>query len=291
MSHASVFSEYKPLLFTIAYEILGTVVDTEDVLQDSYLRWSEVDLNSINDPRVYLARIVARQALNRLRTTRRRRELYVGSWLPEPFVTASDVSSDATLAEAVSMAMMVVLESLGPDERAVFLLHTIFGFSNAEIAEFTGKSEAAVRQIAHRARTHVNSRRQKFNPTPEDADEIITRFLMSANTGDFQGLMDVLAPDVVQISDGGGKAAATRKPLVGREPVARFAMGVVRVTAPGLRAEFTRCNAMPTVVFRRAGTPTQALLFDIADGQIHAIYAVRNPDKLGNTSHHQNLTR
>ena len=291
MASAADFGEYRPLLFTIAYEILGTVVDAEDVLQDSYLRWIEVDLGAINDSRGYLARIVTRQALNRLRTTRRRREHYVGSWLPEPFVTYADVASDATLAESVSMAMMVVLESLGPDERAVFLLHNVFDFSLAEIAEFTGKSEPAVRQIAHRARAHVKSRRRRFTATPEDADEIIARFLKSASTGDFQGLMDVLAPDVVQMSDGGGKAAATRKPLMGREPVARFALGVVKVTAPGLRAEFTRCNAMPTVVFRRADAPTQALLFDIGDGCIHAIYAVRNPDKLGYISHHENLTR
>ncbi|MCZ8379670.1 RNA polymerase sigma factor SigJ [Mycobacterium sp. CPCC 205372] len=286
----SVFVDHRPLLFAIAYEIVGTVVDAEDVLQESYLRWRDVDRASVAQPRNYLARIVARQALNHLRTIHRRRENYVGSWLPEPVATGPALTDDAGLAASVSMAMMIVLESLTPDERAVFVLHNVFGFALTEIAEITGKSDAAVRQIAHRSRAHVHARRRRFEPEPELAEQVVTNFLVAAHTGDLQSLMDLLAPDVVQISDGGGKAAAARRPITGARAVGQFCIGVAR-TAPALRVEFIRCNAMPAALFRDGDAVHQLLLFEIVDARIHGIYAVRNPDKLGNANHLRELLR
>lgn len=290
MNADTVFVEYRPLLFTIAYELVGTAVDAEDILQESYLRWKDVDPAAVTNARNYLAQIVARQALNHLRAVRHRRETYVGSWLPEPVSTTPDLAADTGLAESVSMAMLVVLESLTPDERAVFVLHQVFGFPLTEIAELTGKTDTAVRQIARRSRGHVHARRRRFDPHPALADRVVTNFLISARTGDLQALMDLLAPDVVQMSDGGGKASAARRPITGVHAVAQFCIGVAR-TAPSLRAEFSRCNAMPAVVFWDVENIYQALLFDIDEGRIHGIYAVRNPDKLTNVTHPRDLAR
>lgn len=278
--HADVFTEFRPLLFTIAYEILGSVSDADDVLQDSYLRWRRVDLGEVEHPRRFLVQTVTRQSLNHLRTVRRRRETYVGNWLPEPLVTASDVDADTVLAEGLSMAMLVVLESLTPEQRVVFVLREVFGFPAVEIASMTGKTEAAVRQLAHRARQSVQARRPRFEPVPEQAEDVVTRFLVAAQGGDLQELMDVLAPDVVQISDGGGKVAAARRPVTGSEDVARFSIGVARTSPPGVRIEFLRCNAMPAVLFWNGDNRDYALLFDVIDDRIHGLYAIRNPDKL-----------
>jgi RNA polymerase sigma-70 factor (ECF subfamily) len=286
----SVFMDHRPLLFAIAYEIVGTVVDAEDVLQESYLRWRDADQDSVAEPRNYLARIVARQALNHLRSIRRRRENYVGSWLPEPVATAAALAEDPGLADSVSMAMLIVLESLTPDERVVFVLHNVFGFALTEIAELTGKSGAAVRQIAHRSRAHVHARRRRFEPEPELAEQVVANFLVAAHTGDLQSLLDLLAPDVVQISDGGGKAAAARRPIIGAHAVGQFCIGVAR-TAPALRVEFIRCNAMPAALFRDGSAVHQVLLFEITDARIHGIYALRNPDKLGNVTKTRDLLR
>jgi RNA polymerase sigma-70 factor (ECF subfamily) len=290
MERESAFVEYRPLLFTIAYEIVGTAVDAEDVLQESYLRWADVDLATVADPRNYLARIVARQSLNHLRVLRRRRETYVGNWLPEPVRTEPDLHVDPGLADSVSLAMLLVLETLSPDERAVFVLHHVFGFTSTEIADMIGKTAVAVRQIARRARAHVQARRRRFDPDPDLADRVLATFLTSASTGDLQTLMDVLAPDVVQISDGGGKATAARRPISGVRAVAEFCVGVAR-TQPALRIELTRCNAMPAAVFLDGDTVRQTVLFDIHGGRIHAIYAIRNPDKLSTVLHPRNLVR
>lgn len=286
----ALFVMYRPLLFTIAYEIVGTVVDAEDVLQESYLRWRGVELRMVDDARNYLAQIVARQSLNQLRASRRRRETYVGSWLPEPVWTQPEVSGDPDLADSVSMAMMVVLESLTPDERAVFVLHDVFGFPLTEIATMAGKSDAGVRQIARRARNHVHARRRRFDPDPDLAERVVTSFLVSAHTGDLQSLVNLLAPDVLQISDGGGKASAARRPITGATAVARFCIGVAR-TAPRLRVELSRCNAMPAAVFWDGESIYQVLLFGIVDGLIRDIYAVRNPDKLDTPLCARELTR
>ncbi|BDM70263.1 hypothetical protein HEK616_37500 [Streptomyces nigrescens] len=219
------FTAHRPLLFTIAYEMLGSAADAEDVLQESYLRWRTVDPAAVEHPRAYLVRTVTRQALNHLRAVKARREEYVGTWLPEPIRTAPEVGDDAILAESVSMAMMLVLETLNPTERAVFVLHDVFGYTHGEIAASIGKAETTVRQIAHRARGHVHARRRRFAPDSADSREIIQRFLLAATTGEVQVLMDLLAPDVVVLSDGGGKVAAARRPIVGPADVARFVCG------------------------------------------------------------------
>ncbi|MGA4847241.1 RNA polymerase sigma-70 factor [Streptomyces sp. G5(2025)] len=274
------FIEHRPLLFTIAYEMLGSATDAEDVLQESYLRWSAVDRAEVEHPRAYLVRVVTRQALNHLRAVRARREEYVGTWLPEPIRTAPEVSEDVILAESVSMAVMLVLETLGPAERAVFLLHDVFGYTHPEIAATIGKSEVTVRQIAHRARRHVHARRRRFEPDSDATREIIQRFLLAAATGEVQALMDLLAPDVVQISDGGGKVSAARRPIVGREEVARFVLGVARTGAADAPVEHVTCNGMPAARFLAGGELDWLLAFEIRDGRITGLYGIRNPDKL-----------
>ncbi|WP_438828373.1 RNA polymerase sigma-70 factor [Streptomyces hesseae] len=275
------FAECRPLLFTIAYEILGSAADAEDVVQDSYLRWHGVDQEHVEHPRAYLVRTVTRQALNHLRTARRRREDYVGPWLPEPVRTEPDVSEDAVLAESVSMAMLLVLETLSPDERAVFVLREVFGYSHREVADMVGKTEATARQIAHRAREHVRSRRKRFHHDARAAREVVGRFLSAAGTGDVAALMSLMAPGVVHVSDGGGRVSAARRPVMGREKVARFVAGVARTSAAGARAEFASCNALPALLLSLDDRLDHVLIFEIEDGLIHGMYAVRNPDKLG----------
>ncbi|KJY42752.1 RNA polymerase sigma24 factor [Streptomyces sp. NRRL B-1568] len=281
MSEGQIFAECRPLLFTIAYEILGSAADAEDVVQDSYVRWHGVNREDVEHPRAYLVRTVTRQALNHLRSARRRREDYVGPWLPEPVRTTPDASEDAALAESVSMAMLLVLETLSPDERAVFVLREVFGYSHREVADLVGKAETTVRQIAHRAREHVQARRRRFHHDPHTAQEIVSRFLLAADNGDLTSLMSMMAPGVVHISDGGGRVTAARRPVRGREEVARFVAGVARKIGPGARTEFTSYNASPAVLCRSGDRLEYVLIFEIADGRIHGMYAVRNPDKLG----------
>ncbi|MGK5630983.1 RNA polymerase sigma-70 factor [Streptomyces sp. URMC 123] len=273
------FTEHRPLLFTIAYEMLGSAADAEDVLQESYLRWSAVDPATVEHPRAYLVRVVTRQALNHLRTVKARREEYVGTWLPEPILTAPDVSDDAILAESVSMAMMLVLETLNPTERAVFVLHDVFGYPHGEIAASIGKSEVTVRQIAHRARRHVHARRRRFEPDSQAAWEIVQRFLFAATTGEVESLMDLLAPDVVQFSDGGGKVVAARRPLTGRAEVLRFVLGMAGAIA-ATHIERATYNGMPAARFLTDGELDWLVAFEIDEGRITALYGMRNPDKL-----------
>ncbi|WP_367140128.1 MULTISPECIES: RNA polymerase sigma-70 factor [Streptomyces] len=284
MAEGDAFTEHRPLLFTIAYEMLGSAADAEDVLQESYLRWSAVDPATVEHPRAYLVRVVTRQALNHLRTLKARREDYVGSWLPEPIRTAPGVSEDAILAESVSMAMMLVLETLSPAERAVFVLHDVFGYTHGEIAASIGKTEVTVRQIAHRARRHVHARRRRFEPDSGAAREVVRRFLLAAETGEIQALMDLLAPDVVQVSDGGGKATAARRPITGSAEVARYVLGVARtsLTAP-TRIEQATYNGMPAARSVTGGGLDWLLAFEIHDGRITGLYVMRNPDKLRRT--------
>src|SRR5450755_2409582 len=209
------FVTHRGLLFTVAYEMLGSAVDAEDVVQETWLRWADVDHAEVRDPRAYLVRIVTRQALNRLRSVSRRREEYVGEWLPEPLLTSPDVAEDVELAESVSFAMLTVLETLGPTERAVFVLHEVFETPYDEIAEAIGKAPAAVRQIAHRAREHVAARRPRIQVSRAEQEAVVARFVAAVRGGDLQGLLDLLAPDVVLVSDGGGVVAAARRPIKG----------------------------------------------------------------------------
>jgi RNA polymerase sigma factor (sigma-70 family) len=207
------FAVHRGLLFTVAYEMLGSAADAEDVLQESWLRWAGVDHAEVCDPRSYLIRVVTRQALNRLRTLSRSREDYVGEWLPEPLLTSPDVAEDVELAESVSIAMLTVLETLGPTERAVFVLREVFEMPYGEIAAAVGKSAATVRQIARRAREHVAARRPRVRVSRSEQQAVVERFLVALRTGRLQELMEVMAPDVVLIADGGGLAAAALAPV------------------------------------------------------------------------------
>ncbi|WP_405161663.1 RNA polymerase sigma-70 factor [Nocardia sp. NBC_01499] len=282
MSEPDAFDQFRPLLFTIAYEILGSAADAEDVLQDSYLRWRDIDAAEVEHPRAYLVQIVTRQALNQLRSLRRRREDYIGNWLPEPIRTEHDASHDVLLAESVSMAMLLVLETLGPTERAVFLLSEVFGHSLVEIADMIGKSDTTVRQIAHRAREHVQARRKRFQPDADTNRAVIERFLLAARTGAVQTLMDVLAPDVVQISDGGGHVTAARRPITGPEQVAKFIINLARNSMADTTIEFGSFNALPALLLR-TGVDNRldtVLMIEIGGDRITGLYAVRNPEKL-----------
>lgn len=282
--HAERFTLLRPLLFTIAYEILGSATESDDVLQDSYLRWADVDLSAVRDTKSYLARLVTRQALNALRAGARRREDYVGPWLPEPLLLdEQDPSADVVLAESVSMAMLVLLETLTPDERAVFVLREVFGFDYAEIADAVGKPAPTVRQIAHRAREHVQARRRRFTPAdPEQNARITAEFMAAASTGDVTAVMSMLAPDVTWTADSGGKASAARRPVIGAEKVARAVVGLVGrgMQVPDVRVETVVCNAAPAVLLYRAGQLEGVFTVEIIDGKITNFYAMRNPDKL-----------
>jgi RNA polymerase sigma-70 factor, ECF subfamily len=282
--HAERFMLLRPLLFTIAYEILGSATESDDVLQDSYLRWAQVDLAEVQDTKSYLARLVTRQALNALRAGARRREDYVGPWLPEPLLLdEQDPSADVVLAESVSMAMLVLLETLSPDERAVFVLREVFGFDYDEIASAVGKSVTAVRQVAHRAREHVQARRRRFTPVdPDENARIAAEFMAAAAGGDVQKVMSMLAPDVVWTADSGGKASAARRPVIGAEKVARAVVGLVGrgLQLPDMRAEMAIYNAAPAVVLYAGDHLEGVFTVEIVDGKITNFYAMRNPDKL-----------
>ena len=265
--HAERFTLLRPLLFTIVYEILGSATESDDVLQDSYLRWAEVDLATVRDTKSYLAQVVTRQALKALRASARRREDYIGPWLPEPLLLDErDASADVVLAESVSMAMLVLLETLTPDERAVFVLREVFGFDYDEIAGAVGKSVAAVRQVAHRAREHVQARRKRFEPVdPEESTRITQQFLTAAATGDMDGLMALLAPDVTSIADGGGRAGAARRPVVGAAKVAaaiiRLGCEVARPTCGSRRERPTAHRpswCTPAITWRRSSRRDQS---------------------------------
>lgn len=280
--HAERFTLLRPLLFTIVYEILGSVTESDDVLQNSYLRWAGVDLATVRDTKSYLAQLVTRQALNALRASARRREDYIGSWLPEPLLLENnDASADVLLAESVSMAMLVLLETLTPDERAVFVLREVFAFDYHDIATAVGKSVATVRQVAHRAREHVQARRKRFEPVDAATTaQIADQFMTAAATGDLEGLLSLLAPDVTWTADSGGKTAAARRPVVGAQKVAAILMNVVRLDRlADLRIEMVNCNNTPAMVL--SGERLEGVfLIEIADGKITNFYAIRNPDKL-----------
>ncbi|ULE31303.1 RNA polymerase sigma factor SigJ [Mycobacterium sp. IDR2000157661] len=282
--HAERFTHLRPLLFTIAYEILGSATESDDVLQDSYLRWADVDLATVRDTKSYLAQLVTREALNALRARARRREEYVGPWLPEPLLLDDrDAATDVVLAESVSMAMLVLLETLTPDERAVFVLREVFGFDHDEIAGAVGKSVATVRQMAHRARAHVHARRRRFGPVDSAwSAQITDRFLTAAQTGEVQDLMTLLAPDVTWTADSGGKAAAARRPIVGARKVAAVLSRFFEFTREmaDVRFEVTTCNFAPAVAIHRGDTFEGVFLIEIVDDRITNFYAMRNPDKL-----------
>ncbi len=278
--------ELRPLLRSIAYGIVGSVNDAEDLVQDAYLRFHRAVTAGevIESPKAYLSVIVTRLAINHSRSARVRREQYVGTWLPEPLLTdeASDPTERAEMADALSMAFLVLLESLSPVERAVFLLHEVFGFAYDEVAGMVHKTENNCRQIAARARRHIEARRPRFEASRRQKDELAKRFFAAVEEGDLDGLMELLAADVVMIGDGGGKAPAIRAPLHGSERVAGFLVAIAR----GLRLVEGRIrpaevNGQPGAIIRdRDGRIISVLSLDIADGRVQTIRGILNPDKL-----------
>jgi RNA polymerase sigma-70 factor (TIGR02957 family) len=279
VSATDAFVGHRNLLFTVAYEMLGSAVDAEDVLQEVWLRWAEVDPRTVRDERAYLVRITTRLALNRLRTLARRRESYVGPWLPEPLATAPDVADDVTLADSVSTAMLLVLETLAPTERAVFVLREVFDVPYDEIAEALEKSPAAVRQIAHRARAHVQARRPRATVTSRELDAVMDRFVLAASTGDVQSLLDVLSPDVVLMTDGGGIKQAALRPIEGRDKVVRFLAAVAGEGAD--LVDVVRLNGAPALRLWLGGAVEAVVSLLVVEGTVTALYLVRNPEKLG----------
>jgi RNA polymerase sigma-70 factor (ECF subfamily) len=260
--------------------MLGSAADADDVVQETWLRWARADRAEVRDPRAYLVRIVTRQAVNRLRTLSRRREDYVGEWLPEPLLTSPDVADDVELAESVAIAMLTVLETLRPTERAVLVLHEVFDVPYDEIAEAVGKSSEAVRQIAHRARQHVAARRPRMVATRTEQRRVVERFLAALTAGDLQGLMDVLAPDVVVIADGGGLAPAARRPIVGRDRVVAY-LSRFPDLVPEVEIATPLVNGGVAVRIDPGGELETAIAFEVQDGRISRMYAIRNPQKLG----------
>jgi RNA polymerase sigma-70 factor (TIGR02957 family) len=277
------FVTHRSLLFTVAYEMLGSAADAEDVVQETWLRWAGIGdaaRNDVRDPRAYLVRVVTRQALNRLRSVSRRREDYVGEWLPEPLLTSPDIADDVELADSVSIAMLTVLETLGPDERAVFVLREVFEVPYDEIADAVDKPATAVRQIANRARAHVAARRPRMTVSRTEQQQVVERFLLALTTGDLQALMDVLAPDVVLVADGGGLAPAARHPVEGSERVAAF-LSRFSQFAPGAEIATLLLNGAVAAGIDPAGELSTAVTFVFEGGRIARIYAIRNPHKLG----------
>ncbi|MFE5241037.1 MULTISPECIES: RNA polymerase sigma-70 factor [unclassified Streptomyces] len=294
------FQRYRSLLFSVAYRLLGSAADAEDAVQDAWIKWSAADRSQVADPKAYLVRIVSHLAMDRLRSTRHKREVYVGPWLPEPILTGGDASDRVLDAESVSMAMLVVLETLSPLERAVFVLKEVFDFSHAEIADAVERSEAAVRQAAHRAREHVRTRRPRFTADRDRQRDATERFFAAATGGDMNSLMELLSPDVTLWTDGGGKVRQALRPVVGASTVAAWFAAIGTVSYQGvepsdMRAELVGINGGTGMVFSAPDRVIATVTFDFdAEGRISAIHNVANPDKLGaigKGTHHSIRTR
>jgi RNA polymerase sigma-70 factor (ECF subfamily) len=275
------YLEHRRLLFATAYRMLGSVTDAEDVLQDTWLAWNAVDRATIRHPKAYLVRTVTNLSLNRLTSTRATRETYVGPWLPEPVLTSPDAAVDAEIADTVSTAMLVVLETLSPIERAVFVLREVFGYSHGEIADVVDRPEPTVRQIAHRAREHVQARRPRFDTDPAEREKVTARFIAACAGGDLNAVMELLAPDVTAWTDGGGKVTAARRPLHGDNQVARWILGVLaKPESAGVVSEPAIINGELGVLSTVDGAPVAALTFGITGGRLHSLWLQVNPDKL-----------
>ncbi|MCX4854772.1 RNA polymerase sigma factor SigJ [Streptomyces canus] len=281
-----VFVEHRELLFGVVYNMLGSVTDTEDVLQDTWLSWSRRGAGGIDNPRAYLVRIAVNHALQRRAVVNRRRETYVGPWLPEPLVTDEASADDPALrTESVSLAMLVVLESLSPLERAVFVLHEVFGYAHPEIAEIIDRTPAAVRQLAHRARAHVHTRRPLYEAHPRVRREVTERFVRAALGGDIAELMEVLAPDVTVWTDGGGMRKQALRPVHGREKAARLLNGYAKrggARVLGLELRYRRVNGDDAAVLFEHDSPYAVIVLDLTPegDRVANLFVVTNPDKL-----------
>ncbi|WP_329225909.1 RNA polymerase sigma-70 factor [Streptomyces canus] len=284
-TETDVFEEHRPVLMGVAYRMLGRVTDAEDVVQDAWLRWSAADRSEVREPRAYLVRVTTRLAIDRLRQVKARGETYVGPWLPEPYATdfgdtVPDTAEQAVLADSVSLAVLVVMESLSPLERAVFVLREAFGYPYADIAAMLDRGEPAVRQLAGRARRHVEERRPRYEVDPVRRRDLTERFLAAAGGGDLEGLMSLLAPDVRLVGDSGGKTKAPLRVLESADHVGRFLVGIAEKGVPDITWRFLELNGGPAVLVLSGGKPDSVFQLDVLDGRIQSVYVIRNPDKL-----------
>ncbi|TJZ59416.1 RNA polymerase sigma-70 factor [Streptomyces piniterrae] len=281
----SVFEEHRPVLHGVAYRMLGRVADAEDVVQDAWLRWSAADRTEVREPPAYLVRVTTRLAIDRLRQVQSRRESYVGPWLPEPLATdigstVPDAAERAVFTESVTLAVLVVMESLSPLERAVFVLREAFGYPYAEIATVLERSEAAVRQLAGRARRHVEEGKPRFDVDHDQQRDLTERFLAAAAGDDLDGLLSLLAADARLVGDSGGKAKAPLRIIESADKVARFLAGVAKSVPAGMEFTLLELNGGIALLAHSGGKPDSVTQFDIEDGRIRTVYIVRNPDKL-----------
>jgi RNA polymerase sigma factor (sigma-70 family) len=308
---AQTFEAHRDLMFAVAYRMLGTVTDAEDAVQDAWLGWSAAPRADVTDPRAYLTKVITNTSLNKLRAVRARREAYIGPWLPEPLLTSinPDIPVRIEVAESVSLAMLVVLESLTPEERAVFVLREVFAFSYAEIGSALGRTEVSARQLAHRAREHVQARRPRFPVDRGQEQEVTQRFLDAAAGGDIDRLIAVLAPDVTLTSDGGGKARAARRLVTGCAKVARLLHAIATrpqagVDLSSLVPELAEINGRPGLLFLSSsdsgagtgagsgpgqGSAVGAMTWDISGGLVTGVQIIVNPDKLAALSARRTL--
>ncbi|MCP3768513.1 MULTISPECIES: RNA polymerase sigma-70 factor [Streptomyces] len=279
------FEEHRPFLLGVAYRMLGRVADAEDVVQEAWLRWAGGDRSEVREPRAYLVRVTTRLAIDRLRQIKARGETYVGPWLPEPYLTdfgdtAPDTAERVVLTDSVSLAVLVVMESLSPLERAVFVLREAFGHPYSDIAALLDRGEPAVRQLAARARKHVEERRPRYDVDPARRRDLTERFLAAAAGGDLEALMRLLAPDVRLVGDSGGKSRAPLRVLESADKVGRFLAGIARKGIPGFSVRLLELNGGPAALVLSDGRPDAVFQLDVLDGRVRTVYIIRNPDKL-----------
>lgn len=282
MDQLAEFEQYRPLLFSIAYRMLGSAMDAEDRVQDTFLRWQQVDEAEVQSPKAYLSAVVTRLCLDQLKSAQARREEYIGPWLPEPILTENmpGLTDTVELAESLSTAFLLLLETLSPVERAVFLLHEVFDYEYAEIARVVEKSEANCRQLLKRAKDHLYARRPRFTTSSAQHEQLTSQFIEACAQGDVPALLSLLAGDVVAYTDGGGLVKSARRPIYGPDRVARFIFGLLRKAPPNLTFRLARVNGQLGILNYWDGRPYNTVTLHVVDGRIQAIYIVSNPTKL-----------
>ncbi len=282
MTQVETFNQYRPLLFSIAYRMLGSVMDAEDMVQEAFLRWHRASESEVTSTKAYLSTVVTRLCLDYLKSARVQREVYVGPWLPEPLLTKQtpDLIEKAELADSLSIAFLAVLETLSPVERAVFLLHEIFDYSYSEIALMVEKSEANCRQMVKRARQHLQERRPRYDVSLEQQERMLQQFMKTCNSGDMTGFITLLTDDITLRSDGGGKVSAARNPLHGPDKVARFFLGILAKAPPSFKSRVAEVNGQPAIISYLDGKLYNVVTLDFTPDHIRAINIISNPDKL-----------
>ena len=280
MDRINEFNNYRSLLFSIAYRMLGSAMDAEDMVQEAFLRWQQTPIEDIHSAKAYLTTIITRLCIDHLERAYVQRESYVGAWLPEPISTSAESHESIILRESLSIAFLVLLENLAPIERACFLLREVFEYDYADISAMVGKSEQNCRQMVSRAKSHLAERRPRYEVTPEQQSQLLAQFMQSCAEGDMQGLLAILETDIVNWSDGGGKRSAALNLVYGAENVAKLAIGVTRRIPPNAELRIHPVNGQPAIVIYSAGQPYSVTLLDLYEGRVRGLYNILNPDKL-----------